>query len=87
MATYEFDLVPADPWMLLDEDRVFRMRFLLSEFQPAKRVALVGDPPTRLRVRAHGQAAEVAPALLAALEAQPPLRDLPSPVVHEREKG
>lgn len=44
------------------------MTFLLSEFQPAKRVSVVGQPPTHLHVLAHGAVAEVAPGLLAQVE-------------------
>lgn len=37
--------------------------------QPATRVQLIGSPPSRIRVRAQGTPAEVAPGILAELEA------------------
>lgn len=45
-----------------------KARFHLSELQPATKVSLVGDPPSRIRVVALGDRAEVAPALLARIE-------------------
>jgi hypothetical protein len=45
-----------------------KVRWHLLEFQPAKKVSLVGEPPTRIRVVSHGNQAEVAPALLARVE-------------------
>lgn len=62
--SYEFDLVADDGAPQFDAAGYKRARFLLSEFQPATRVDLVGSPPTRIRVTAEGAPAEVAGALL-----------------------
>jgi len=65
--TFEFDLV-AEGGALRFEERGFeRIRFLLAEF-PALRVTLEGEPPTRIRLRAHGQPVTIAPGLLAQVE-------------------
>jgi hypothetical protein len=61
-----FELVPADGALELDEDRWLKIQFQLLEFQPARRVWLVG-PPTRIRVEAPGEP-EIAPAILARVE-------------------
>lgn len=66
---YEFDLVPEDGELAFDEQGFERASFLLREFQPATGVRLVGSPPTRIRVRAQGAPAEVAPGILAEVEA------------------
>ncbi len=66
---YVFDLVAEDGELRFDESGLKRASFLLSEFQSATRVRLVGTPPTRIRVRAEGTAAEIAPGLLAEIEA------------------
>ena len=66
--TFRFDLV-ADSGHFEFADRGWdKVRFLLLEFQPAKKVTLVGEPPSRIRVVSHGDRAEVAPALLAQVE-------------------
>jgi hypothetical protein len=74
--TFEFDLVAEGPELRFEERGLERIRFLLSEFQPALRVTLEGEPPTRIRVRAHGQPVTIAPGLLAQVEelAGTPLR-------------
>lgn len=64
---YTFDLVPADGEMRLTDDALSKVRFHLSEFQPATKVDVMGDPP-RIRVRAQGKWAEIAPGLLARVE-------------------
>ncbi|WP_405069700.1 hypothetical protein OG558_08400 [Kribbella sp. NBC_01510] len=65
--TYEFNLV-AESGELRFVGRGFeRATFLLSEFQPATRVSLVGTPPAR--ILALGSATEIAPGLLADVEA------------------
>lgn len=67
--TYDFELV-AEQGELRFVDRGFeRASFLLREFQPATHVDLVGSPPSRIRVRAQGVPAEMAPGLLAEVEA------------------
>lgn len=43
-----------------------RVRFWLEEFQPARKVSLVGEPLSRIRLVALGDAADVA--LLARVE-------------------
>lgn len=64
---YTFDLVPVDGEMRLTDEAFKKVRFHLSEFQPATRVRVMSDPP-RIRVRAQGRWVEVAPALLARVE-------------------
>jgi hypothetical protein len=75
LVTYRFDLV-GEGILEFSEHDWKKVRFLLSEFQPATNVSLIGDPPSRLRVMAQGDRAEVAPALLASVEdlAGKPLR-------------
>lgn len=53
-----------------------KIRCHVLEFQPAKRVSLVGEPPTRIRVVSFGDRPDVAPGLLARVEelAGTPLR-------------
>ncbi|GEM_PF-5394677 len=66
--TFRFDLV-ADSGHFQFADRGWdKIRFHLLEFQPAKKVILVGAPPSRIRVVSHGDQTEVAPALLARVE-------------------
>lgn len=65
LVTYEFDLVADSGELRFGENGFERARFLLSEFQPAVRVSLVGIPPARIRILANGSAAEIAPGLLA----------------------
>lgn len=60
---YTFDLVPVGGVMRLTEDAFSKVQFLLSESQPATKVQATGDP-VRIRVRAQGRWAEVAPAVL-----------------------
>lgn len=62
---HEFDLVPVDASAALSLDRWEGAKFLLMEFQPAKRVELIGDPPDRIRVLSYGQPVTMAPGLLA----------------------
>lgn len=50
--TYEFDLVPERGDFRFVDRGFERVTYLLSEFQPATRVQLVGSPPSRIRVRA-----------------------------------
>lgn len=69
LVTYEFDLVADSGELRFGENGFERARFLLSEFQPAVRVSLVGIPPARIRILANGCAAEIAPGLLADVEA------------------
>lgn len=67
--TYDFDLV-SEQGELRFVDRGFeRVSYLLREMQPATRVQLIGSPPSRIRVRALGTPAEVAPGILAQVEA------------------
>lgn len=66
---YEFDLVPVEGDLSFDDRGFERASFLLREFQPATRVSLVGSSPSRIRVRAQGTPAEVAPGILAEVEA------------------
>lgn len=66
--TFEFDLVAAEEQLRFGEQGWEKARFLLLEFQPAKRVKLVGDPPTRIRVLSHGIESPIAPGILARLE-------------------
>lgn len=66
--TFRFDLV-ADSGQFLFADRGWdKIRFQRLEFQPAKKVSLVGEPPSRIRVVSHGDRADVAPALLTTIE-------------------
>lgn len=66
--TVEFDLIAEDGELRFAEGGYERAVYQLSEFQPAKRVKLVGDPPSRIRVLAHGSPTEIAPGLLARVE-------------------
>lgn len=66
--TYEFDLVAEDGELRFAEGAYERAVYQLSELQPAKRVKLVGDPPSRMRVQAYGSPTEIAPGLLALVE-------------------
>ncbi|MFF0267984.1 hypothetical protein [Kribbella sp. NPDC004536] len=66
--TFEFDLVAEGSELRFEERGFERARFLLSEFQPALRVTLEGEPPSRIRVRAHGEPVAIAPGLLAQVE-------------------
>ncbi len=63
--TSVFDLVPVNGHLEFTEASWEKARFWLLEFQPAKRVALLGDPPSAIRVTALGEVAEVAPGVLA----------------------
>lgn len=56
---WTFDLVPIDGDLRLTEGTFSKVRFHLSEFQPATRVRLMSEPP-RIRVRA-GAVGAVAP--------------------------
>jgi hypothetical protein len=64
---HTFDLVPVRGELRLPENVFSKVRFLLSEFQPATKVSLLSDP-LRIRVRAQGRVAEVAPGVLAQVE-------------------
>ena len=66
--TFRFDLVAGSGHFEFADRGWDKVRFLLLEFQPAKKVTLVGEPPSRIRVVSHGDRAEVAPALLAQVE-------------------
>lgn len=66
--TYRFDLVAEGGHFAFANRDWDKIRYQLSEFQPAKTVSLVGEPPSRIRVVAHGDPSDVAPALLAILE-------------------
>lgn len=65
---YEFDLVAEEGELRFAEGGYERAVFHLSELLPAKRVRLVGDPPSRIRAQAYGSPTEVAPGLLARVE-------------------
>jgi hypothetical protein len=67
LVAYTFDLVPTSGVLALDEGAFNGVRYHLLEFQPATRVRVLSDPP-RIRVRAQGRVAEVAPGLLAQIE-------------------
>ncbi len=67
--SYEFDLVPEQGELRFVERGFERASYLLYEFQPATRVRLIGSPPSRIRVRAQGAPADVAPGILAQVEA------------------
>lgn len=64
---WTFDLVPIDGDLRLTEGTFSKVRFHLSEFQPATRVRLMSEPP-RIRVRSQGRVVEIAPGLLAKVE-------------------
>lgn len=67
--TYEFDLVPEHEELRFSKRGFERASYLLREFQPATDVRLIGSPPSRIRVRAEGEPTEVAPGILAEVEA------------------
>lgn len=62
-----FDLVPVKSGARLDVSNWLKIQFVLSEFQPAERIELVGDPPSAIRVWGPGPP-EVAPAVLARVQ-------------------
>ncbi|KAA1423153.1 hypothetical protein [Nocardioides antri] len=64
---YTFDLVPTDGDLCLTDEALNKVRYHLLESQPATRVRVMGDP-LRIRVRAQGRWAEVAPGVLARVE-------------------
>lgn len=66
--TYEFDLVPTQGGFRFVDRGFERVAFLLSEFQPATLVQRIDSPPSRIRVRAQGEPAEVAPGILSQVE-------------------
>ena len=66
--TFRFDLVAASGHFEFADRGWDKIRHILLEFQPAKNVILVGEPPSRIRVVSHGDQAELAPALLARVE-------------------
>ncbi|WP_263731746.1 hypothetical protein [Cellulomonas sp. SG140] len=65
---YEFDLVATGGTSRFADDDFDRAAFLIREFQPATQVALIGTPPSRIRVRALGSPTDVAPGLKAQIE-------------------
>ena len=67
VVAYTFDLMPVGGALTLSEVAFNRVRWNLMEFQPATGVRLMSDPP-RIRVRAQGRVAAVAPGLLARIE-------------------
>ena len=67
--TYEFHLVPKDGELGFDERSFEKAAYLLREFQPATHVALVGSAPSYIRVLAEGAPADIAPGILANVEA------------------
>jgi len=67
--TYVFDLVPEQEGFRFVDRGFERVVYLLSEFQPATSVQLLDLPPSRIRVRAQGTPCEVAPGILAEIEA------------------
>lgn len=66
--TFRLDLVAVDGRFDFADHGWDKIRWLLLEFQPAKKVSLVGEPPTRIRVLSHGDQVDIAPALLARVE-------------------
>ena len=66
--SFKFDLVAQSERLLFEEGAWEQARFHLLEFQPAKRVMLVGDPPTRIRVLSYGDPCDIVPGLLATVE-------------------
>ena len=66
--TFESDLAAETEGLHFMEGGWDRARFQLLELQPAKRVSLVGDPPSRIRVLARGDRVGIAPGLLARVE-------------------
>lgn len=74
--TFRFDLVAEGGHFEFADHGWDKIRFHLLEFQPAKRVRLVGEPPSRIRVVSYGDRPGVAPAVLARVEelAGTPLR-------------
>jgi hypothetical protein len=66
--TYEFDLVALEGRLQFTEDGWEKAKFHLLEFQPAKSVALEGDPPSRIHVLAFGEYPEIAVGLLTRIE-------------------
>ncbi|HEX2212507.1 MAG TPA: hypothetical protein VHH12_03430 [Mycobacterium sp.] len=63
----QFDLVAAEGTLQFQDDGWTRARSLLLELVPAKRVTLIGDPPTRIRVEPQA-ISQVESAVLARLE-------------------
>lgn len=66
--TFRFDLLPVDGEFKFAQRGTERIRFLLSELQPARKVRFEGDPPTRIHVVALGEPADIAPGLLSRVE-------------------
>lgn len=64
--TSEFDLVADGPTVLSEQD-FNGIRYLLLEFQPARRARLAEGSPTRIQVEGFG-GPEVAPGILARIE-------------------
>lgn len=66
--TFRFDLMAASGQFEFADRGWDKIRYILLEFQPAKKVSLVGEPASRIRVVSHGDQDELAPALLARVE-------------------
>jgi hypothetical protein len=66
---YRFDLIARGGHFAFTQDGWQQVRALLLEMQPARTATLLGEPLTRIRVVALGEPAEVAPAVLARVEA------------------
>ena len=64
----KFDLVAVDGQITVSANDWIKIQFHLLEFQPASRVRLLGAPPDRIRVWAHGAVPEIAPGLLQRVE-------------------
>jgi hypothetical protein len=67
LVTYRFDLV-GEQIIQFSVSDWRKVQFWLLEFQPATSVSLIDSPPSRIRVMALGDPAEIAPALLAKVE-------------------
>ncbi|GAA3813818.1 hypothetical protein [Cellulomonas soli] len=68
-STTDFELVPVNGRLKFTDATWDKALVHLLEFQPAKRVVLVGEPPSAIRVTAYGDGCvpEIAPAILARL--------------------
>jgi hypothetical protein len=68
MKWVEFTLVPEESAATISNEGLDQIRFLLLEFQPARRVEFIGDPVRAISVSAAGPGVEIAPGVLVALE-------------------
>jgi hypothetical protein len=66
---YRFDLIAQRGHFAFTQGGWQKVRVLLLEMQPARTVTLLGELPSTIRVVALGEPAEVAPAVLARIEA------------------